>query len=216
MHGTREQVLQFLVQGKESRIEELSEAFGISPVAMRRHLDNLRADGLVEARAVKQATGRPYYAYHATEQARGVISHEYADLLERVLRSVEERDDVTEGVARRMAESVARRHLSEMDDSGAPEERIVRVTESLRQEGILDGWRTELDGFHLVNGACPYRKAAEVSKLPCESDRKAIEMLLGQDVEQINRIVDGAAVCEYLVHAFPGPGDRKQEKQATR
>ena len=216
MQGTRDQVLQFLIHGKESRIEELSEAFNITPVAMRRHLDNLRADGLVEARAVKQRTGRPYYAYHATEQARSVISHEYADLLERVLRSVEGSDEVTEGVARHMAESVARRHLSEMDASGAPEDRIVRVTESLRQEGILDGWRTERDGFHLVNSACPYRKAAEVSKLPCESDRKAIEILLGQDVEQINRIVDGAAVCEYLVHAFAGPGAIPEEKQATR
>ncbi|MFN0145254.1 MAG: helix-turn-helix transcriptional regulator [Dehalococcoidia bacterium] len=216
MHGTREQVLQFLIQRDESRIEELSAAFAITPVAMRRHLENLRADGLVDARAVKQATGRPYYAYHATDQARGVISHEYADLLERVLRSVEDHDEVTEGVARHMAESVARRHRSEMDADGGPEERIVRVTESLRQEGILDGWRTEEDGFHLVNGACPYRKAAEISKLPCESDRKAIEMLLGQDVEQLQRIVDGAAVCEYLVQAMPGQGAKTEEKQATR
>lgn len=201
MHGTRDQVLQFLIQHKEARVEDLAEAFGITAAAVRRHLDNLRADGLVDVRSVKQATGRPYYAYHPTEQARGSIPPEWADLMERVLRSVDDRQDVSDNVARRMAESVALRHFGEMAPAIADEDRIVLVTQSLRQEGILDSWRAGEDGFHLVNGTCPYLQAAEVSKLPCESDRKAIEMLLGQDVEQLHRIVDGAPVCEYLVHA---------------
>ena len=56
-----------------------------------------------------------------------------------------------------------------------------------------------------VNGRCPYHKAAEISKLPCEADRRTIELLLGHDVEQINRIVDGAARCEYLVRTPARP-----------
>jgi predicted ArsR family transcriptional regulator len=50
-----------------------------------------------------------------------------------------------------------------------------------------------------VNGTCPYLQAAELSRLPCESDRQAISLLMGSEVEQIARIVDGAPVCEYLV-----------------
>ncbi len=203
MHGTREHVLEFLVQRREARVEELARELAISPVAVRRHLDNLRADGLVDVRSVKQATGRPYYAYHPTERALGSLPAGYADLLERVLRSVEDREDVTSAVASRMAESVAARHVGEVGHA-VQGERIVQVTESLRQEGILDGWHAEHDGYHLVNGSCPYLKAAEVSKLPCESDRKAIELLLGTDVVQLNRIVDGSPVCEYLVKATAG------------
>ena len=81
------------------------------------------------------------------------------------------------------------------------------MTASLRQEGILESWRAADDGFHLVNGTCPYRKAAEISPLPCESDRKAIELLLGLDVEQLNRIVDGSPICEYLVRTVRVPAD---------
>jgi predicted ArsR family transcriptional regulator len=44
-----------------------------------------------------------------------------------------------------------------------------------------------------------------VSSLPCEADRKAIELLLGVDVEQIHRIVDGSPMCEYLVRPAAGP-----------
>ena len=83
--------------------------------------------------------------------------------------------------------------------------RVEHVTESLRREGILDGWRVEADGYHLTNMTCPYRKAAEVSTLPCDSDRKAIELLLGLEVQQLNRIVDGSPVCEYLVRALNRP-----------
>lgn len=213
MHGTREHVVELLIQRREARVDELARELEITPVAVRRHLENLRADGLVDVKSVKQATGRPYHVYYPTERALGSLPAGYADLLERVLRSVEGREDVTAAVASRMAESVAARHMTEVDDSRQGG-RIIQVTESLRQEGILDGWHTEHDGYHLVNGTCPYRKAAEVSKLPCESDRKAIELLLGTDVVQLNRIVDGSPVCEYLVQATAGAGDVVSRKGA--
>jgi predicted ArsR family transcriptional regulator len=199
MQGTREQVLGLVIERREARAEELAAALGISAVAVRRHLDNLRADGLIDVRTVKQATGRPFYAFFPTERALGTIPDGYADLLERVLRSVEERGEVTSAVAERMAETVASRHLAEIPAGASGEERIVQVTESLKEEGILDHWHTAHDGFHLVNCTCPYRRAAEVSRLPCESDRKAIELLVGAEVLQVHRIVDGDSCCEYVV-----------------
>lgn len=202
MQGTRERILERIIEQREARVEALAEEFGITTAAVRRHLDNLRADGLIDVKAVKQATGRPYYVYFATEKATGTIPPAYADLLERMLRSLGERDDVIAAVMTSVAESLASKHRLEVSGLTV-EEAVARVTASLRAEGILEEWRAEDDGIHLVNGRCPYHRAAEISKLPCESDRKAIELLLGQDVEQLNRIVDGAACCEYLVRAQP-------------
>lgn len=201
MQGTRDQVLQLVMERREARVEDLAEALGITPAAVRRHLDHLRADGLVDVRSVRQATGRPYHAFFPTERAFGALPLGYADLLERMLRSMGGREDITDAVAEQMAETVAARHRAELAGvaAGDPKERIVHVTESLKREGILEGWRAADDGFHLVNRTCPYRKAAEVSTLPCESDRRTIEKLLGEEVQLIHRIVDGAPVCEYLV-----------------
>ena len=206
MQGTRERVLTLVIDQHEARVEDLAEVLGITPAAIRRHLDHLRADGLVDARAVKQATGRPYYAYFPTERAAGPLPVAYAGLLERMLRSLGEREGAVEAVMEGVAESVASKHRSEVPPEADAEARIVFVTESLREEGILQGWRAATDGYHLVNGTCPYRKAAEISRLPCESDRKTIELLLGLDVEQVHRIVDGSPLCEYLVHTAPAPG----------
>jgi predicted ArsR family transcriptional regulator len=206
MHGTRERILELVIERREQRVEDLAGELGITQAAVRRHLDNLRADGLVGARAVRQATGRPYHAYYPTERATEAAASSYTDLLERMLVGLGGREDVVSIVANSVAEALASRHQAEMGDgANDPEARVTRVTESLRPEGILESWHTEDDGFHLMNSTCPYRKAAEVSPLPCESDRKAIEMLLGISVEQLNRIVDGSPVCEYLVRAVRGP-----------
>lgn len=202
MQGTRERVLGLVVDHREVRVEELASELGISIPAVRRHLDHLRADGLVDARPVRQATGRPYHAYFPTEEALGATAT--ATLLERMLLGLNERGDIVVAVTNSMAESVASKHRQDIAGE-LPSERIVQVTQSLRREGILDGWHVGGDGYHLVNGACPYRRAAELSDLPCETDRKTIELLVGQDVEQIHRIVDGSPVCEYLVRAEREP-----------
>ncbi len=196
--------MQYVVDRRDARVEDLASEFGITAAAVRRHLENLRGDGLVDLKAVKQPTGRPYHVYFATDKATQAMPPAYADLMERMLRSLGEQEDVSTAVMMSVAESLASRHRPEVSGLSA-EELVAKVTESLRAEGILDEWHNEEDGIHLVNGRCPYHKAAEISKLPCESDRKAIELLLGRDVEQLNRIVDGAQCCEYLVRAPARP-----------
>ncbi len=205
MQGTRERILEFILQHREARVEDLAREFEISTAGIRRHVDNLRADGMVEMRSVKQSTGRPYYVYYPTEHALEQAATSYADLLQRMLVSLGGNTDILGSVMTSVAEAVATRHRSEMTDEQDPELRIVQVTEVLRAEGILDSWHSSHDGFHLKNGVCPYRKVAEVSSLPCEADKKAIELLLGVDVEQIHRIVDGSPMCEYLVRADTRP-----------
>lgn len=200
MQGTRERILEFIIEQREVRVEDLATELGITHAAVRRHLDNLRADGLLDVRSVKQATGRPYHIYFATEKATQDVPPAYADLLERMLRGLG--DDASSVVAARIAESLASKHRQAISGLST-EEVVAQVTASLRNEGILEEWREEADGIHLVNGRCPYHMAATISRLPCDSDRKAIELLLGHDVEQLNRIVDGAPCCEYLVRHHP-------------
>ena len=52
-----------------------------------------------------------------------------------------------------------------------------QTSEALKDEGIVDHWRKDDDGFHLMNTACPYRKAAEASDAPCHADHRVVELL---------------------------------------
>ena len=78
-------------------------------------------------------------------------------------------------------------------------ERVAETSEALKGEGIVDHWRKDEDGYHLMNTACPYRKAAEASDAPCHADRRTVELLVGAPVAQVSRMVDGSHQCEYVV-----------------
>jgi predicted ArsR family transcriptional regulator len=204
MEGTRDRILSLILERREARVEELASELGITQAAVRRHLDHLRADGLVHVRPVKQSTGRPYYIFRPTPKAAGALPTAYADLLKRMLAGLGDRTEVVDAIMESVAEALAGRHRAEVHaGEGDPVLLVGQVTDSMRSEGILESWHSESDGFHLTNGVCPYLEAAEFSKLPCESDRKAIELLMGLEVEQLHRIVDGSPICEYLVRSLP-------------
>jgi len=78
---------------------------------------------------------------------------------------------------------------------------VAETSIALREEGIVDHWRLDADGFHLMNTTCPYMKAAEITDAPCHADHKVVQTLVGAPVEQVSRIVDGQHVCEYVVRA---------------
>jgi predicted ArsR family transcriptional regulator len=78
-------------------------------------------------------------------------------------------------------------------------QRVAETSVALKEEGIVDHWRKDDDGFHLMNTTCPYRKAAEITDAPCQADHKVVQALVGAPVEQVTRIVDGHHVCEYVV-----------------
>ena len=204
LHGTRERVLAYVVENHGARVEEVADALGVKAAAIRRHLDHLRGDELIESRPVKQATGRPFLSWYPTAKGAGEAPPAYADLFARVLGWLD-KEHIDEAVATGVAASLAERHRDEVEGSTSGEDRVEHVTESLRSEGILETWRAEADGFHLVNSCCPYPQAAELSRLPCEADRRAISLLMGKDVEQIERIVDGSPCCEYLVQIQEDP-----------
>jgi predicted ArsR family transcriptional regulator len=79
------------------------------------------------------------------------------------------------------------------------EERVVQVADVLRDEGILNDVVDEGERFRLRNIGCPYRATAEGTHVACAADRRAIELLLGESVEQVATIVEGARTCDYLV-----------------
>ena len=217
--GTRAQALELLLRRGRSTVAELAGELRLTQGAVRRHLDRLRADGLVEIDLLRQDIGRPLYIYRPTRAAEEAHAH-YERLTERFVHEVSVLqphevggrsgesllDTVFHGVARRVAEE----HRDEVSGERL-EQRVGELTEALRDEGILSGWSRSDEGFRLFNAACPYRRAADASHAACSMDREVIEQLLGAPVEQVGRLVDGQTRCEYVVRAVASAsGGRKK------
>lgn len=168
---------------------------------IRRHLEVMRAEGLVDIRIEKHEVGRPAYAYSLTERALELTAH-YPRLVNRLVKRLAANPDAKPILADAfdgVADDVTRSYRP-MVTGATIEERVAETSAALKEEGIVDHWRKDDDGFHLMNTTCPYRKAAELTDAPCHADHKVVQTLVGAPVEQLTRIVDGHHVCEYVVH----------------
>jgi predicted ArsR family transcriptional regulator len=219
MESTREQVMHLLQGSGGATVAQLAEALGVGQASVRRHLDHLRVDGLVDVRLQRHGVGRPAFVFHPTEEAEERTPAGYSRLLSRLyegLRSLDEpqvrgRDgaEVLRTIFEGVAERVAREHEADVA-ADSLEERVAETSESLQREGIVDTWVKEPEGYRLTNSACPYRQAALTSGGPCELDRRAIELLVAAPVRQVSRIVDGRLACEYVIAATGGEPSKKE------
>jgi predicted ArsR family transcriptional regulator len=213
--GTRAEIVELLRDRGELTVQGLIEHLPLAPAAIRRHLDILVGEGNVEYRSVKQSTGRPYYAYRLSERAREQFSTGYPRLMERLILETAALDTATvaeghllETVFDRVSDRLVAEHGGQIHGKTLGE-RVESVTSALREEGILATWSRQADGYHLYNTTCPHYRAARASSgICCSSERRAIALLLDTEVEQINRIAEGRALCEYIV---PERGLRTQD-----
>src|SRR5690606_23331226 len=67
MERTRDEILRLLYERGDRTVAELAEVIGVSDGSVRRHLDIMVADGLVEARLERIPRGRPVTRYGLSE-----------------------------------------------------------------------------------------------------------------------------------------------------
>ena len=208
MKGTREQALDLLQQHGELTVAELTRLLAIAQPAVRRHLDILVGEALVEYRVVRQHTGRPYFVYRLTAQAQERSSTGYPRLVERLLRELSALGSDGSGerlmatILARMSEHLAEEHRARITGDTL-EARVASLVTTLAEEGILDDFEIHEDGVHLINSSCPHRRAALASSEVCLAEQRTIALLIDAPVQSLGRIVDGHRRCEYLIGAAP-------------
>lgn len=215
MERTRDEVVRILHERGVCSVAELAAEVGVSAGSVRRHLDLMVGDGLVDMQLVRQRRGRPLTRYSLSEagEERSASQH-YSRLLDRIYPALARLPaaavsgksgadvlaQVFEGVAHEIAEAYASR-VQGADLDG----RVAAVASALREEGILNDVVDEGAQFRLRNVGCPYRSTAEGTHAACDADRRTIELLLGQPVLQVTTVVSGAPSCEYLVTKSEAP-----------
>lgn len=202
--GTRSLLLRHVVDTGGTTVASLSGLVGISDATVRRHLERLEAEGLLEVEALRRGPGRPSYLYRATDDGVRAVRDRSPQLTERLLAEMVRLRIPPQALSDALANQVADAHRGEIHEGGI-EQRVDDVVEALRPEGILDSWERAEDGIHLVNNACPYIGAAAASDCVCEADRLTIEKLVGRSVEQTGRLADGDPGCVYVIPLHPLP-----------
>jgi predicted ArsR family transcriptional regulator len=181
----------------------LSARLGLTPAAVRRHLDNLLADGMIETRIARsygsRGRGRPARLFAITDEGRSAFEHAYDDLATSALKFIAETAG-PEAVA-----VFARRQVSELERRYRPVvaaaqdgERVQALAEALSADGYAasaSGAPASGGGEQLCQHHCPVAHVAEQYPELCEAETEAFGRLLGTPVQRLATIAHGDGIC---------------------
>jgi len=208
---TRERVSRLLMERGPATAAELGAVLGLSPAAIRRHLDALSADGHIVARDQPQrgprGRGRPAQAFALTDAGRdGLQPHMYDDLATAALRWIRAAggdEAVAEFAAAQVAALEQRCHDAISTSGDDVLSRAEALASALTAEGYAASATAITSGGQLCQHHCPV--AHVVAEFPqlCEAETAVISRLVGTHVQRLATIAHGDGVCTTHI---PAPG----------
>lgn len=209
--STRERVRLAVSEQGPITAAELGDHIGLTPAAMRRHLDALVAEGLIAEREAPSSgtrrRGRPARAYVLTDAGHAAMTEGYDDLANQVLEHLARVGGgaAVEAVARERARDIALAVKPMVDAAGAdPSDRARALAGALSTQGFAASTRpvaqgTPLAGVQLCQGHCPVQHVAANHPQFCEAEAEAFSEVLGVHVQRLASLAHGDHVCTTFV-----------------
>ncbi|MFD3826637.1 helix-turn-helix transcriptional regulator [Streptomyces sp. NPDC058625] len=220
--STRNRVARSVLDHGPSTVSELAQRLGLTQAAVRRHLDALAGDGIVEARARRvygaRTRGRPAKVFALTDCGRDAFDQSYDKLAVDALHWIGEQEGGDEAIAafaraRIAAQAGAYRAAVK---AAAPEERTRALARALTADGYSATARSAphpQQGEQLCQHHCPVAHAAERFPQLCEAETEFFAELLGTHVQRLATIAHGDGVCTTFIPksstAPTGPAGRE-------
>jgi predicted ArsR family transcriptional regulator len=219
--STRHRVASSILEHGPSTAAELAERLGLTPAAIRRHLDHLLASGHLEARERRvygaRGRGRPAKVFVLTDAGRSVFYTAYdemaIDALE-FLTSSSGPDAVTRFAEARMARSETR-YKDRMASAAPGATPAQALAVALSEDGYVASTLPSAIGEQLCQHHCPVAHVAERFPQICEVETAAFSRLLGVHVQRLATIAHGDGVCTTHVPHVSATSGRKTTTDMT-
>ncbi|MBW4653316.1 MAG: transcriptional regulator [Kaiparowitsia implicata GSE-PSE-MK54-09C] len=203
-HTPKDDILNLLKRQGPQTATALAEALGVSPMAIRQHLQRLKADGWVRFEDEHQRMGRPAKRWHLTSSSMQRFPDSHADLTLELLRGVEAvfgSEGLDQIVAERQQRQVQsyQTQLEPIEDWRA---RIWAIAQIRSQEGYMAEVITESpQAMLLVENHCPICTAAQTCQGLCSAELAVFRTVLGNTVtvERVEHILQGDRRCAYRI-----------------
>ncbi|MQA15117.1 MAG: winged helix-turn-helix transcriptional regulator [Pseudonocardiaceae bacterium] len=213
---TRESVARTVLEHGPISAAEVADSLGLSPAAVRRHLDALLAGGQASTRSDprrgRRGRGRPAKLFLLTEAGRARFGHAYDDLAVAALRFVAEsggEQAVRSFAERRVADMIDRYRATVTAQPGTAG-RAEALAVALSAQGYAASTQHAGVGAQLCQHHCPVAHVAAEFPQLCEAETAAFAEVLGTHVQRLATIARGDAVCTTHVPSearAEGPGE---------
>ncbi|HEY5820651.1 MAG TPA: metalloregulator ArsR/SmtB family transcription factor [Propionibacteriaceae bacterium] len=199
--STRQRVASSILTHGPSTAVVLAERLGLTPAAIRRHLDVLIASGHLESREQRiygaRGRGRPARVFALTDAGRGVFYTAYDDLAIQSLEFMAEAvgpEAITRFAEARVA-GVELRYRELLDQAPADTTPAQALASALTQDGYVASTLPSALGEQLCQHHCPVAHVAEQFPQLCEAETEVFSRLLGVHVQRLATIAHGDGVC---------------------
>ena len=218
---TRARVKAHLLAHGGATAGELGDTLGLSPAAIRRHLDAMLADGDVAAREQHvnglRGRGRPAKIFALTDAGRLRCGpHTYDDLASSALRWIAHNggEEAVAAFAADMVGGLEERCQAAVREVGDdPLSRAEALAGALSDEGYAASASVIASGGQLCQHHCPVAHVAEEFPQLCEAETQVISRLVGTHVQRLATIANGDGVCTTHI---PAPHARARATNTER
>lgn len=207
--STKNDILQYLLKNGQAKAQTLSQTLKISPQAIRRHLKDLEAEGLIQHGSVQSGMGRPQHVYELTEAGRDRFPHHYDEFAVSLLDTLEETVG-KDGVGKVLEKQWERKGASYRQQLGqAPlGERVANLVQLRRQEGYM-AELVELEAnpqgqprFVVAEYNCAISNVAESFPSVCGHELEMFARALPDcEVQRTHWMINGENRCGYLIQS---------------
>ena len=179
---TRDLVARAILENGPATAVALAAKLKITPAGVRRHLDNLIAQGLLTAREPFQSSldsrgrGRPSKVFVMTDD--GSLVKEFA---------------------RSRAEEITKRAAQILANKKNLNEKSEALADFLTKEGYAANNHSQGIGEELCQNHCPIAHVAAQFPEICEAETEAFSVLLGTHVQRLATIAHGDGVCTTFI-----------------
>ncbi|MFJ8665998.1 helix-turn-helix transcriptional regulator [Streptomyces sp. NPDC093600] len=212
--STRNRVARSILDHGPSTVADLAQRLRLTQAAVRRHLDTLVAENVVEAREKRvygaRTRGRPAKIFALTDCGRDAFDQSYDTLAVDALRWIEK--SAGGGAAGEAAVAAFARHRLEAQaetyreavESADPDQRTEALAKALSADGYAATARNAPVGQQLCQHHCPVAHVAEQYPQLCEAETEVFSRLLGTHVQRLATIAHGDGVCTtFIPHSAP-------------
>jgi len=218
-HGevtTRDRILRDISTLGPITTTALVERLGVTQTAVRRHVENLLQDGLIEAHEAggsaghRRRRGRPAKSWIVSPRGHAHLRSDYDDLATDAVRFLADhagRASVRAFADHRARELTSRCATSMPGPEASLADRTAGLVSALQREGFAATARpigdaesrTGLTGIQLCQGHCPVQHVAAEFPEFCDAETEAFSDLLGVHVQRLATLAQGDHVCTTFV-----------------
>ncbi|MHA2890598.1 helix-turn-helix transcriptional regulator [Bacillus cereus] len=200
--NTRDKVLTLLKKEHQLSVKELAQLLNISEVAVRKHLNILERDSLIQINEIRQPMGRPLQVYSLTSKSKELFPKNYESITVEFLHDLQESygNEVIDSLFEKRQERLQKEYLPNMLNK-KNEQKVKELTNIQNKKGYMTEFiKINDNSYELIEYNCPIFSVAKDFKKACRCETDMFHNLLGtKHVERVFCQADGETNCKFSI-----------------